>query len=116
MVRRLVDVTKTPLAVVGGWFMLLLSAAFFQLFGVFWKFMVLDADREKMGSFSIFLERAFPMRETNGTRFEYNLTHIIGLAIVFSTMYMRFTNTTTDIWEDGDYKGKKRGFTFQANR
>ena len=59
-----------------------LAAGFLFLFSRFWHLMVLDYRDHFEGwgvvqSFSMFLGHAFPMTETNGIKFEFNLVQIL---------------------------------------
>eukprot|EP00392_Amoebophrya_sp_AT5.2_P012815 g12922.t1 len=59
------------------------------------------------------MEKAFPMAEANGVEFKYDLQHILVMAIILSTQYLRYGRTTTDIMEEGS-KQSLTGITLSA--
>merc|ERR1719195_946695 len=73
-------------------------------FAQFWTYMVIELPKDlgpysQMSSLSMFMHRAFPMRETNDTAFKYKFDHIIILALVFVVLMMSWTPTRAEIRE-----------------
>ncbi|CAD7942191.1 unnamed protein product [Amoebophrya sp. A25] len=54
------------------------------------------------------LINAFPMTDTNGVKFEFNLQHTMIAAILLSCMYLRFTRTTFDILREGKTRAERK--------
>merc|ERR1712125_5916 len=80
-------------------------------------FMVIELPKDlgpysQMSSLSMFMHRAFPMRETNDTAFEYKFDHILILACVMVVMMMGWPTTRSEVQKKHDKsaaKAKKTG-------
>eukprot|EP00971_Amphidinium_carterae_P300169 5964042-Amphidinium_carterae.1 len=55
------------------------------------------------------MHRAFPMRETNDTSFEYQFEHILILACVLATMLMAWEQTRYEVQQEKDKKAGQKG-------
>merc|ERR1711939_841328 len=85
-------------------------------FAWFWTFMVIELPKDlgpysQMSSLSMFMHRAFPMRETNDTTFEYKFEHILMMSIVMVILMMAWAPTKKEIQDKKDKaaaKGKKK--------
>ncbi|CAE7020409.1 unnamed protein product [Symbiodinium sp. CCMP2592] len=107
MARRVFRPMMLPLAMLQAFFMMALSGLWLWLFGVFWTFMVIELPKDlgpysQMSSLSMFLMRAFPMKETNDVSYEFKFDHVLILACVFVIMMMGWAPTRTEIEEEDD--------------
>lgn len=112
MARRVVQLKLLPQAMAMSWVHVCLASAFLYLFSLWWQFIVIDMNQDlgnygQMTVLGIFFARAFPMNDTNNVSFEYNFTHVLLMAIVQGMMYLKFTQTTTDIMTEGEAKKDK---------
>merc|ERR1711988_1644901 len=101
-----------PFAVLQAFFMMFLCAIWMSAFAWFWTFMVIELPQDlgpysQMSSLSMFMHRAFPMRETNDVSFEYKLDHILIMAIVLALLMQNWPKTKTEHAEDSSKKVKK---------
>lgn len=111
--RKIFRIERLPLAFVQAFAMMLLSAVWLWCFGQFWNYMVVELPKDlgpysQMNSLSMFLHRAFPMRETNDIAFEYKFDHIIILANVMVLLMMGWVPSRYDVKKAAN-KGKKKG-------
>merc|ERR1712151_357935 len=77
------------------------------VFALFWTFMVIELPKDlgpysQMSSLSMFMHRAFPMRETHDTAFEFKFDHIIILACVMVVLMMAWAPSRTELHERAD--------------
>ena len=105
--RRLVSIVTLPWAVLQAFIFLTLAAVWLWAFALLWTYMVIDLPKDlgpysQMSSFSMFLHRAFPMRETNDVSFEYNFQHILMMACVIAVLMMGWTASRSEIEEKAD--------------
>merc|ERR1719437_374335 len=94
--------------------MMLICAIWLSAFAWFWTFMVIELPKDlgpysQMSSLSMFLHRAFPMRETNDTEFEYKFDHILILAIVMLCFMLQWVPSRGDLKEAAEKKNKPAG-------
>merc|ERR1719503_30351 len=87
-------------------------AASLCAFGCFWNYMVIELPKDlgpysQMNSLSMFMHRAFPMRETNDTYFEFKFEHILMLACVLAVLMQRWQPSRYEL--DEKEKKKKKG-------
>mmetsp|Transcript_52797 Transcript_52797/g.123497 ORF Transcript_52797/g.123497 Transcript_52797/m.123497 type:complete len:124 (-) Transcript_52797:101-472(-) len=112
--KRLFQIKRLPSALLQAFMMLLISGVWHWFFAWFWTFMVIDLSKDlgpysQMSSLSIFMHRAFPMRETNDTSFEYQFEHILILACVLATMLMAWEQTRYEVQQEKDKKAGQKG-------
>merc|ERR1712039_1149419 len=62
----------------------------------------------QMSSFSMFLHRAFPMRETNDVAFEYKFDHVIMVACVILVLMLGWVPTRQEVKEKYEKKTKSK--------
>merc|ERR1712046_312385 len=103
-VGRVFRIDRLPLAFVQAFLMLFVCAMWLSAFGWFWTFMVIELPKDlgpysQMSSLSMFLHRAFPMRETNDIRFEYGFDHILIMALVMSVLMMSWPMSRREIMQ-----------------
>eukprot|EP00746_Dinoflagellata_sp_MGD_P166416 gnl/MRDRNA2_/MRDRNA2_96272_c0_seq1.p1 gnl/MRDRNA2_/MRDRNA2_96272_c0~~gnl/MRDRNA2_/MRDRNA2_96272_c0_seq1.p1 ORF type:complete len:132 (+),score=32.23 gnl/MRDRNA2_/MRDRNA2_96272_c0_seq1:72-467(+) len=112
MAFRLFRPARLPVGFLQAWAFVILSATFLVGFARFWTFMVIELPQDlgpysQMSSLSMFMHRAFPMRETNDVSFEYKLDHILIMAIVLVLLMQSWPKSKTEHQEDGNKKVKK---------
>merc|ERR1712151_1274035 len=86
-------------------------------FAKFWTFMVITLPQDlgpysQMSSFSMFLHRAFPMRETNDVAFEYKFDHIIMVSCVILVLMLGWVPSRQEVkekYEEKKTKSKDKG-------
>merc|ERR1719492_437466 len=105
--RKVFTITRLPLAVVQAYLMVTLAGIWLWGFAQFWTFMVIELPKDlgpysQMSSLSMFMHRAFPMRETNDTSFEYKLEHIIVLSCVVVVLMMSWPTSRREIKDQHD--------------
>merc|ERR1719156_530895 len=101
---RLFRIMRLPMALLQAYAMLVLCGVWMWAFAWFWTFMVIELPKDlgpysQMSSLSMFMHRAFPMRETHDTRFEYSFEHILMLAIVITVLMMRWTMSKREVFD-----------------
>merc|ERR1719230_217427 len=109
---RLIFLKRLPYAVMQAFFMLVLCAIWMAAFAWFWTFMVIELPKDlgpysQMSSLSMFLNHAFPMRDTNDTAFEYKFDHVLMLACVMVVLMMGWAPTRYEL-RKGDEKAAKK--------
>merc|ERR1712014_446159 len=98
-------IKRLPRAVFEAFLMVAICAAWLAGFAWFWTFMVIELPKDlgpysQMSSLSMFLHRAFPMRESNDTEFEYKFEHILMMANVMVVMMMAWATTRHEKQEE----------------
>merc|ERR1712232_1198372 len=101
---RLIFLRRLPYAVLQAFFMLFLCAIWMSAFAWFWTFMVIELPKDlgpysQMSSLSMFMHRAFPMREANDVRFEYGFDHILIMTLVMSVLMMSWPMSRREIMQ-----------------
>merc|ERR1719223_1190260 len=112
--RRIFQLDRLPYAFLQAFLMLFICAIWMSAFAWFWTFMVIELPKDlgpysQMSSLSMFMHRAFPMRETNDVSFEYKFDHIIILANVMVLLMMGWAQSRTDIKKAANKGKKKKG-------
>eukprot|EP00933_Yihiella_yeosuensis_P059254 TRINITY_DN6029_c2_g1_i3.p2 TRINITY_DN6029_c2_g1~~TRINITY_DN6029_c2_g1_i3.p2 ORF type:complete len:133 (+),score=29.05 TRINITY_DN6029_c2_g1_i3:100-498(+) len=107
MSKRVFQISRLPQAVLQAFFYVVLSATWLYGFGLFWTYMVIELPKDlgpysQMNSLSMFLHRAFPMRETNDTAWEYKFDHILLLALAIAAIMMNWHPTRLETKEAAD--------------
>eukprot|EP00931_Biecheleriopsis_adriatica_P062076 TRINITY_DN37372_c0_g1_i1.p2 TRINITY_DN37372_c0_g1~~TRINITY_DN37372_c0_g1_i1.p2 ORF type:complete len:132 (+),score=41.88 TRINITY_DN37372_c0_g1_i1:73-468(+) len=102
---RVVQMSMLPIAVLQAFFMLVMAGGWLWVFGMFWTFMVIELPKDlgpysQMSSLSMFLHRAFPMRETGDTAWEFRFDHTLILANVMVLLMMGWAPTRSELEED----------------
>eukprot|EP00929_Paragymnodinium_shiwhaense_P122990 TRINITY_DN9637_c0_g1_i1.p1 TRINITY_DN9637_c0_g1~~TRINITY_DN9637_c0_g1_i1.p1 ORF type:complete len:142 (-),score=52.28 TRINITY_DN9637_c0_g1_i1:229-654(-) len=114
---RIFSITRLPVALVQAFGMVVLSGIWMAGFAWFWTFMVIELPKDlgpysQMSSLSMFMHRAFPMRETNDISFEYKFEHILMMACVMALIMAKWAPTRRDVQDKIDKaaaKSKKKG-------
>merc|ERR1719446_1036540 len=111
-VGRIFRLDRLPFAFVQAFLMLFLCAIWFSGFAWFWTFMVIELPKDlgpysQMSSLSMFMHRAFPMRETNDVSFEYDFTHIVCLSLAMATLIMSWPLSRYELEEKETKKEAK---------
>eukprot|EP00443_Scrippsiella_acuminata_P006755 CAMPEP_0115247854 /NCGR_PEP_ID=MMETSP0270-20121206/41768_1 /TAXON_ID=71861 /ORGANISM="Scrippsiella trochoidea, Strain CCMP3099" /LENGTH=107 /DNA_ID=CAMNT_0002663135 /DNA_START=186 /DNA_END=509 /DNA_ORIENTATION=- len=107
------------MAVLQAYAMVAIAGAWLWAFAQFWTFMVIELPKDlgpysQMSSLSMFMHRAFPMRETNDIEFEYKFEHVLMLANVMLVLMMGWMPTRYELREKAEKlkkaagKGKKK--------
>merc|ERR1719492_88853 len=109
--RKVFTITRLPLAVVQAYLMVTLAGIWLWGFAQFWTFMVIELPKDlgpysQMSSLSMFMHRAFPMRETNDTEFDFKFDHILIFAIVMCVLMMGWVQTRSEV-RDAAHKAAK---------
>merc|ERR1719161_709759 len=109
---RMFRIARLPLGFLHAYLFLFASAVFLVGFARFWTFMVIELPQDlgpysQMSSLSMFMHRAFPMRETNDVSFDYKLDHILIMAIVLTLLMQSWPKSKTEAAEDSRQKVKK---------
>merc|ERR1719482_1126643 len=104
---RMFRIARLPLGFLQANVVMIISAAFLVGFARFWTFMVIELPQDlgpysQMSSLSMFMHRAFPMRETNDVSFEYKLDHILIMAIVLIVMMAQWAPTRYELAKQRD--------------
>merc|ERR1719223_1714351 len=112
--RRIFQLKQLPRALLEAYVMLAVSGVWMRCFAKFWTFMVIELPKDlgpysQMSSLSMFMHRAFPMRETNDVSFDYKFDHIIILANVMVLLMMGWAQSRTDIKKAANKGKKKKG-------
>lgn len=112
MARQVFQIKCLPLAVAQAYAMLFMAAGWLTAFSWFWTFMVIELPKDlgpysQMSSLSMFLNHAFPMRDTNDTEFEYKFDHVLMLACVMVVLMMGWAPTRYEL-RKGDEKAAKK--------
>merc|ERR1719277_467713 len=102
--RKVFQVSRLPLAIAQAYAMMALAGIWLWGFAQFWTFMVIEMPKDlgpysQMSSLSMFLHRAFPMRETNDTEFEYKFEHVLIMANVLVVLMMGWATTRSEATE-----------------
>uniref|UniRef100_A0A7S0ZMG6 Uncharacterized protein n=1 Tax=Noctiluca scintillans TaxID=2966 RepID=A0A7S0ZMG6_NOCSC len=110
---RLFSVRRVPVALLQAYTILTLCAVWMCAFAWFWTYMVIELPKDigpysQMSSLSMFLHRAFPMRETNDTSFEYQFEHILILSCVVSVLMLSWTQSKHDLQQKRDKAAAKK--------
>eukprot|EP00927_Polykrikos_kofoidii_P030496 TRINITY_DN2620_c0_g1_i1.p1 TRINITY_DN2620_c0_g1~~TRINITY_DN2620_c0_g1_i1.p1 ORF type:complete len:168 (+),score=44.44 TRINITY_DN2620_c0_g1_i1:90-593(+) len=110
--RRVFQLKQLPLALLEAYVILAVSAVWMWCFAKFWTFMVIELPKDlgpysQMSSLSMFMHRAFPMRETNDISFEYKFDHILMLACVMVVIMMAWVPTRREIKTKAGKKAAK---------
>merc|ERR1712227_667423 len=96
-----------PFALAQAFGVLAFSGLFMLGFSAFWTFMVIELPKDlgpysQASSLSMFMHRAFPMKETNDTAFEFKFEHVLILACVMATLMMGWGQTRLEFKEAAD--------------
>merc|ERR1719223_206554 len=110
--RRIFQLKQLPRALLEAYVMLAVSGVWMWCFAKFWTFMVIELPKDlgpysQMSSLSMFMHRAFPMRETNDVSFDYKFDHILMLACVMVVIMMGWVPTRKEIKTKADKKSEK---------
>merc|ERR1719261_1752776 len=100
--KRLFQLSRLPISFLQAIVLVMVCAIWLVAFSWFWTFMVLELPKDlgpysQMSSLSMFMHRAFPMRETHDTRFEYSFEHILILAVVITVLMISWPQSRKDI-------------------
>merc|ERR1712046_357944 len=96
----------------GAFLMLFLCAVWMRAFAWFWTFMVIELPKDlgpysQMTPLSMFMHRAFPMRETNDTAFEYSFEHILILTLVMTVLMMGWPLSRFEVHQRAEKQAAK---------
>mmetsp|Transcript_109023 Transcript_109023/g.307284 ORF Transcript_109023/g.307284 Transcript_109023/m.307284 type:complete len:127 (-) Transcript_109023:144-524(-) len=111
---RLFSLARLPIALFQAYALLAISGIWMAGFAWFWTFMVIELPKDlgpysQMSSLSMFMHRAFPMRETNDVSFEYKFEHVILMACVMVVLMMAWAPTRFEIQQKADKAAGKKG-------
>mmetsp|Transcript_94355 Transcript_94355/g.149210 ORF Transcript_94355/g.149210 Transcript_94355/m.149210 type:complete len:128 (+) Transcript_94355:40-423(+) len=108
---QLVLIKRLPWAVLQAFGLLFVSALWMKAFDWFWTFMVIELPKDlgplsQMSALSNFMHKAFPMKETNDVRFEYNFDHVLIMALVLAAMMMSWPFSRREVLERAKKQAK----------
>merc|ERR1719161_1066031 len=112
--KRIFNPKRLPYAILQAYAVLVFSGIWLSAFAWFWTFMVIELPKDlgpysQMSSLSMFMHRAFPMRETNDVSFEYDFTHIVCLSLAMATLIMSWPLSRYELEEKEAKKGSEIG-------